>query len=363
MKRYISRWLNWELWPFTLIYAPLGFVWMYYVVKAKAFWFFSNANPTLTFGGFEGERKKEMYAQLPPDLYPPTVFVSANEEMMYVSYRLTESGIRFPFIVKPDVGTQGLMFRKINNLNELIHYHSYIGADYVVQSFVDLPEEYSVFYIRYPGETKGKITGLVLKEYLSVTGNGTSSLSELIANNGKAKYRRDEMFQKHKLHLADIIPAGEKYYLSIAGNHNRGARFINLHQEIDEQLSNTFNKISHAVPYFHYGRYDLKCTSLADLKNGTNIQMLEYNGAGAEPNHIYDCGMNYFTALKIIQQHWKDLYCIGRINYKKGVPYWSFRQGRKHMRKTNRFYKKLRSDDLKLDMSMAFFFALLLQLL
>ena len=350
LKRFVHRLSHWELWPFNLIYAPLVFVWIYYVIKAKAVWYFSNVNPTLTFAGFEGERKKEMYRQLPAGLYPSTVYVSAQEEPMYITSHLKEANISFPFIVKPDVGTQGLLFRQINTINELLEYHAFLSADYVIQSFVDLPEEYSVFYIRYPGEKKGRITGLILKEYLSVTGNGHSSLQELIIDHDKARQRLNEMYAKHKDQLSHIIPAGEKYYLSIMGNHNRGASFINLHAEIDEQLCSVFDAVFNSAPQFHYGRYDLKCTSLDDLKAGKNIQILEYNGTGAEPNHIYDCGMSYFNALKVIAKHWKDMYSIGKMNRQNGIPYWSFGRGRKHLRTTYRWYAQLRKKDLLLQL-------------
>ena len=31
--------------------------------------------------------------------------------------------------------------------------------------------------------------------------------------------------------------------------------------------------------------------SIEDLKNGKNFSILEFNGCGAEPNHIYDASM------------------------------------------------------------------------
>ena len=287
-----------------------------------------------------------MYEQLPSHLYPATIYVAAKEELIHIITHLKEAGIEFPFIAKPDVGTQGLMFRKLNTVNDLIQYHAIINADYVIQSYVDLPEEYSVFYIRYPDKKSGKITGLIRKEYLSVTGDGVSALSKLIQDDERAKVRWKELSARHKKSLHAIIPPGEIFYLSIAGNHNRGAKFSNLYKEIDEQLCATFDAISEAVPHFFYGRYDLKCTSLSHLKEGRNIQILEFNGTGAEPNHIYDCSASYVTAVKIIAQHWKDMYCIGRINHKKGVRYWSYRQGRKHMKRTANWYKTLRRLDL-----------------
>jgi hypothetical protein len=333
-----------------LIYSPLGFLWLYYAIKARAFWFFSTVNPTLEFSGFEGESKKEMYPQLPKEYYPATLYITAHENVEQLIKNISASGIGYPFIVKPQIGMQGMLFRKIENEEQLFHYHNYIQVDYIVQQFVGLPMEFSVFHIRYPGHIKGKITGFILKNYLAVTGNGDSTLIQLIKDDARAQLREEEMRHKHAHHLNEIIPAGEKYYLSIAGNHNRGARFINLHKEIDHRLCDVFDKISNEAGQFYFGRYDLKCTSVNDLKEGRNISILEFNGTGAEPNHIYDCGMSYWSALKTIANHWQDLYQIGKINYKKGVHYWSYRKGYKHLMKARRFFKILNQADLEYEL-------------
>jgi hypothetical protein len=78
------------------------------------------------------------------------------------------------------------------------------------------------------------------------------------------------------------------------------------------------NKINLYSEHFYYGRYDIKTTSLEDMKQGKNISILEFNGVGSEPNHIYDIGLSYVQAIRIIAKHWKYMYEIGRINYKKG---------------------------------------------
>jgi hypothetical protein len=108
-----------------------------------------------------------------------------------------------------------------------------------------------------------------------------------------------------------------------------------------------FDKISNEAGHFYFGRYDLKCSSVEDMKAGKNISILEFNGAGAEPNHIYDCGMKYSDALKVIVQHWEDIYRISRINYKSGVEYWSFIKGFKYLRKAKKYFKQLHKDDLE----------------
>jgi Fe-S oxidoreductase len=53
--------LNWEKWNFKVIYFPLAFVWVWYIIKSRAIWFFTPSNPTIDFGGFQGEGKKITY--------------------------------------------------------------------------------------------------------------------------------------------------------------------------------------------------------------------------------------------------------------------------------------------------------------
>ncbi len=349
MKKIWNKITHWELWPFNIIYAPLGFVWLYYALKAKSFWFFSPANPSLEFSGFEGESKLEMYAQLPKKYYPETLFVKADETITSLKERLHESPISYPFIVKPAIGMQGMLFRKIENEHQLFQYHHFVQVDYIIQELVKFPMEFSVFHIRYPGTEKGVVTGFILKSYLSVKGNGNSTLLELIKASPRASNRENEMRGKHAAYLDKIIPLNEIFYLSMAGNHNRGAQFINLADQIDQQLCDVFDKISLESGQFYFGRYDLKATSIADLKAGKNFSILEFNGAGAEPNHIYDCGMSYKNALKIIVHHWDHMYKIGKINNRSGVPYWSYLEGYRYLKKSRSFFKKLYQADLQLE--------------
>lgn len=341
----LARIRNWESWPFAIIYAPLGLLWLYYIIKARSFWFFSNVNPTLEFAGFEGESKKEMYEQLPLHLYPETIYIQAGTAFKEVLTALRSGTITYPFIVKPDIGMQGILFRKIEKEKQLYDYNNQVPADYVIQAFIDFPLEFSVFHIRYPGQMKGKITGFIQKEYMFVKGDGLANLKQLIQQHPKAQYRLKEMYGKHAESLQRVLPEDEIYYLSIAGNHNRGATFINLHTQIDVQLCTVFDKISNEAGRFYYGRYDVKCTSAEDLKAGRNFLIIEFNGAGAEPNHIYDCGMTYLQALIEVARHWNDLYKIGKINKKSGISYWSFSKGYRYLRNAKKFFNKLRLVD------------------
>ena len=59
MKKFFETLFNWERWNFFVLYAPISPVWLWYCLRSGSLWYFSSSNPTITFGGFEGEGKKE----------------------------------------------------------------------------------------------------------------------------------------------------------------------------------------------------------------------------------------------------------------------------------------------------------------
>jgi hypothetical protein len=345
LKKFFEKLTNWELWNFYVLYFPLGFIWLWYCIKSRSFWFFSSSNPTITFGGMEGEGKKEMYDQLPPQFVPRTIFIMHDLSFDEVRKRFAEAGFVYPFIVKPDIGMKGILFRKIESEDQLKKYHEKIPVEYIIQDLIMLPVEVSVFYYRYPAAQKGTVSGFIHKELLHVVGNGKTNLEELIKNHARAKHRYDEMKHRHGHRFERVIPAGEIFYLSYAGNHNRGAHFTNLHKEIDESLHNVFDELFDHNKQFFYGRYDIKTTSIDDLKRGKNFTILEYNGCGAEPNHIYDCGMSIWNAYREILKHWKALYEISRYNHKSGTPYWSFIKGYRFLKQSKEHFKLIEKYD------------------
>lgn len=345
IKKFFQQLVNWELWNFYVLYAPIGPVWLWYCIRSRSFWFFSSSNPSITFGGFEGEGKKEMYDQLPPHLVPRTIYIMHDWPMSEVMNRIREAGFTFPFIVKPDVGMKGILFRKIENEEQLIKYHERIPVEYIVQDLVELPVEVSVFYYRHPAQVKGTVSGFIHKELLQVKGDGQSTLEQLIGAHPRARFRMEEMKHRHGHRFDRVLHVNEVFYLSYAGNHNRGARFTNLHQEIDTKLHHVFDELSHFTNQFYYGRYDIKTTSVEDLKAGRNFLILEFNGCGAEPNHIYDCGMSIWKAYKEILKHWKALYQISRYNHQHGTPYWSFKRGWDFLKQSRSHFNMLEKFD------------------
>lgn len=338
----LKFWQYWEEWPKVLFYAPISLVWGWYCLRSRSFWFFSSSNPTLTLGGFEGEGKKEMYEQLPLGSYPNTFFVHPNQSFESIKTRILEHNLSLPIAVKPDVGMGGLLFRKIDTLKQLQQYHNDCPVDYMVQAWVDYPIELGVFYCRHPDSHKGEIMGITQRTPIAVVGNGQSTLLELMEQHPRAKPRLVALKVTHSIALDRVIEAGQTFMVTHVANRSQGAQLHNLQTEIDDSLRKIFDDLSHYTGAFFYGRYDIKCNSLSDLKAGINYQILEFNGAGAAPHHLYHCGLTLWQAYAEIIRHWQYLFEISKANHKKGINYWPFWRGIQFLWQSKRHFKQLK---------------------
>ncbi len=345
MKRLISRLSNWQHWPFFPFYFPLFFLWAWYIIKSRSIWFFSTSNPTLTFGGFEGESKKEMYDLLPENYFPKTIYIDPKQRFDKVAKAVQAHSFSYPFIVKPDVGMEGILFRKIDNDHQLETYHNNMPVDYVVQEFIDYPLEIGLFYYRHPQNPSGVISALFCKKFPFITGDGFSTIREILQRDEPEI--TEELSKLSSNELNKVPGKGERKNLSFIGNRYHGATFHDLSEYIDVELVEVFDRISHQGQ-FYYGRYDIKCSSIEELKKGINFSILEFNGAGSIPNHIYTGKYSMWQAYREIAFHWKVLYQISRYNHKNGLPYWKAWKGARFLRKAKILFRYLRKCDKKL---------------
>ena len=90
------------------------------------------------------------------------------------------------------------MVERINSEDDIDKYLLKMKFDFIIQELVDLPLEYGIFYMRFPHHEKGVVTSIVMKEMLSVTGDGKSTLQELILNKDRAKLQ----WQKLKAYVS-----------------------------------------------------------------------------------------------------------------------------------------------------------------
>ncbi len=329
LKNSVHKLLNWEYWNTNVVYFPIFFYWIYLSVKARSLGFFNASNPRIINGGFALESKKEIYDLIPKQYYPETLFFKANTSWDYLLSTLEKTTIDFPFIIKPDIGLQGLRVEKINSIGELKKYFDAIDYDFLIQECIKYPLEIGLFYCRMPNENKGTITGIVYKDFLIVKGNGKNTIQELIEQNSRFALQLDTLKRKFGDKLNEVLSNEVTLNLVPFGNHVRGCKFTDVSHWINEKLNATFNEICLQIPDFYFGRLDIMFQSLEDLEQGKNFSIIELNGAGSEPTHIYDPKHSIFFAWKEIIKHYDILYKISTLNHQKGYSYLNFKESRK----------------------------------
>jgi hypothetical protein len=289
------------------------------------------------------ESKKEIYDLMPKDLYPKTILVKPGEKYDSILHRLRDEGFVFPLLGKPDIGMRGMEVKKLNNEKDLLDYVERSKVDFLIQEFVPLPLEAGIFYYRMPGEKKGHISGIVYKEFLTIKGDGTSTILELLKKDKRSILQINALIKQHPDKLNEILPEVVDYILVPYGNHSRGSKFIDASYQIDEMLTDSIDKICKQVPGFYYGRMDIRFNSWEELKQGKNFSIIELNGAGSEPTHIYDPRHSIFFAWKEIIRHWNILYKISRGN-RNQFHYMKFSEGVKMFRDNAAYLKQLNSE-------------------
>lgn len=329
---FFIRLLHWEYWNSKIIYAPLYPYWIWLSIKARSFFFLTAANPGIKNGGLIMESKKDVYDMLPQAFYPVTCYVSPATDILVVEKLLEQNGIQYPFIAKPDHGERGLAVKKIENRQQLIDYNAKMPIPYLLQEYVPYQNEVGIFYCRMRGEAKGIITGIVNKEPVCVTGDGINTVSQLVKRNKRYILQWQQIVSLHAGALNDVLRNGEKLVLVPYGNHSRGSLFTDLSYKANDKLQDTINKICLQIPGFYYGRLDIRFNTWQELENGTGFSIIELNGSGSEPTHIYDPRHSIFFAWKEILRHWRLVYKLSKENNSRGTEYITLRQGREEVR-------------------------------
>ena len=336
---FFIRLFNWEYWPARVVYIPVMIYYAFLSVKARSPFYYSASNPSIETGGMFAESKWDVFQLIPPQLFPKTILVPANSDFERIKFLMGENGLEYPVIVKPDRGERGWMVKKIDREAQLKDYSAQVKGEFLIQKLVDFPVEMSLFYYRFPGEEHGRLSSVVIKEMLQVTGDGKSTVDQLIRRYPRALLQL-KVLQKEIPELLNNVPAiNEKIELVPIGNHARGAKFIDACYLIDEKLTAVMDNISRQIPGFYYGRYDIRCTSIEDLKTGRGWQILELNGAGAEPAHIYNPGFPLVKAYRTLFHHLRVMYVISKLNHSNGTKYMTLKEYLA-MEKLEKNYKK-----------------------
>ena len=175
-------------------------------------------------------------------------------------------------------------------------------------------KEVGIFYYRFPGRQRGEILAVTEKIFPAVVGDGERTFDELLYADARASLIARTYLARFPQLNGRILPRGERVRLVEAGNHCQGCIFRDGGHLTSEALRERIDRISHALPGFFIGRYDVRYSNDDDLRRGENFRIIELNGAASEATNIYDERNSLLSAYRTLYRQWELVYAIGRAN-------------------------------------------------
>jgi hypothetical protein len=334
---FVIRLFHWEYWPAYIANIPVIVFWLYYALRARDAVFFSIVNPAIATGGMFGEEKHKIYQLIPTEHLPRTIHVSHDTPREHTIDMVAAADMTYPLVCKPDIGERGMHVKVVNSPDELLAHVQKMHGGVIIQEYISYPLELSVLCYRHPHNGERAVTSVCRKAFLTVTGDGRQSLSQLIDLQPRAILQKPVLASR--MNLNDVPAQGESVVLELIGNHCRGTQFLNANAWITPELEDTMLAILERMDGVYYGRFDLRTASIDSLCRGQDFLIMEFNGVGSEPAHIYDPSYPVIRGYRDVLRHWGILYRIARAQKQLGLESPGLRQALKALR-TYFQYKK-----------------------
>ena len=342
--------------PNGLFYIPVGLRWIALSIRYGNFTLPTLANPLIETGGFWGESKSKVLGDIGIDqqkwvakFFPyKRTERPAEVELQEVLNKMSETGIEFPLVAKPDIGWQGFGVRKVDDKEALLNYLAVYPKNetLLIQHLIPYDGEAGVFYARMPNDEHGKVFSLTLRYFPYVIGDGSSTLRELIQHNPRTGFKSDYFLGKNPDHLGlgaerlATIPADEELVrLAFIGSIRVGGIYRDARHLITPELSERFDEIARSIPEFYYGRFDIRFKSTDELKVAEGFSIIEVNGAGSEPIHAWDPDMTLFNLYRELFKTQSLMFRIAAQNRKRGYKTEGILSFFKAARKQNKLIK------------------------
>jgi hypothetical protein len=324
-----SSWVRlsrWEFWPPWAAYAPVLCYVLGLAARHRSLTVFTAANPPIPAGGFIGESKIDILRRLGPASVARSLFLEGTLPMALKIERVEafRSSLprQLPIVVKPDQGQRGSGVVVARTREALHACLSHTQVDTIVQEYVP-GVEFGVFYVRRPGDSRGRILSITEKRLPSVVGDGRSTLEELVLKDpdtiGMALFHLRQ--QAHR--LREVPLPAQRVSLGDCGSHCRGARFYDAGALLTPALERAIDAIARRFEGFGFGRFDLRVPSREALMRGEDITILELNGVTSEVTHIYDPAVSLIEAYRALCGQWRLAFEIGAENAARGARVWS----------------------------------------
>jgi membrane protein DedA with SNARE-associated domain len=312
---------HWEYWPTWIFYLPVipWIGWLTLRYRSLTVW--TAANPGIPDGGVVGESKFAILLQLPFEWIVPSALVvpaPRDQRVHELKEVVKDRAWNFPLVLKPDVGQRGAGVKLVWDEDGAARYlEAQLGA-VIVQAYHPGPYEAGVFYVRIPGEARGRIFSITDKRFPEIAGDGRSTLKELIWCHRRFRMQASTFLARHGDKANRILAVGESFRLSNAGNHCQGTMFLDGAHLWTPELERRFDEIAKQFGGFFFGRFDVRYSDVDAFKAGRNLAIVELNGVTSESTNLYDPGRSLLSAYCVLYQQWSLLFRIGDANRRRG---------------------------------------------
>ena len=314
---------HWEFWPRWAFYPPVVLYVLWQGLRHRCLTLFTAANPGMpAAGGFHGESKAEILERLDGEwaarfrLIPAAA--STTEKRTAVAGFISELGLEFPIVLKPDQGLRGVGVAVVESVEQVAAYFRHPRGDVIVQEYVGGPE-LGVFYVRLPGDRRGRIISITEKVRPVVTGDGRSSIERLILADRRAVALAAVYFRILGAELDRVPEAGEQVQLVEVGSHSGGVICLDGARYGSEDLNRAIERVARSYDGFYFGRLDLRALSAECFLEGRDFKVLEINGVTSEASHIYDRKYSLWQAYRVLFEQWRLAFEVGARNRDRGV--------------------------------------------
>jgi len=318
----LSRWSHWEFWPTWLFYLPVA-VWIAWLtVRYRSVSTITAANPGMPDGGLVGESKFDILQQLPSKWTVASLRIPTGPPADRFERLRRECGARgwtLPLILKPDVGQRGAGVRFVRTWDAAADYLALLPGAVIAQPYHPGPFEAGIFYYRLPGAARGHIFSITDKHFPVLVGDGVSTIEALIWSHPRFRLQASTFAARHAACLNEVLAAGQRFALAVAGNHCQGTMFRNGRHLLTPQLERRIDEIARAYPGFFIGRFDVRYSDVARFRAGCDLAIVELNGVTSESTDIYDPDRALSDAYRQLFRQWSIIFEIGAANRARGV--------------------------------------------
>ena len=316
------RWRHWEFWPRWAFYPPVVAYILWLGLRHRKPTLFTAANPGIpAAGGFHGESKAEILARLGEEWVARFRMIpraaGGVEKRAAVRRFMEDLGLEYPVVLKPDQGLRGIGVEVAESDADVEAYFSRPRGDVIVQEYVGGPE-LGVFYLRHPGDARGRIFSITEKPRPVVTGDGRSSLERLILADRRAVALAHVYFRILGEAIERVPAAGEQVQLVEVGSHSGGVICIDGAHHGTPALEEAVEQVARGCDGFYFGRLDLRAPSLESFHEGREFKVLELNGVTSEATHVYDRKYSVWYAWRVLFEQWRLAFEIGAANRDRG---------------------------------------------